>query len=674
MLVAENERESQILKMAFEQRGITVLLSKAQYQNYIKTLQYQPDIILMELPRSHMQQLHFAELLKAHKKAKRIPIIGYGDFMGSAEKNGAMKVGINYYFDRPLKFSVLIKTIETLLKQFNKNLDVHAPVQDKEKDIELLLASDTLPLKKIEIMSSYVATILAFPFTVAKVLSLAESEKAGASDLARVIEADPVLSTQILKLSNSVLFASLNRRISTIKDAIVRIGFKETKRLVMSMSVMQLFDPNNKSMGFDRIAFWCHSLATSIIAERLARRAGSINSDEVFLAGLLHDFGIIILDEFFPTIFAKVLEDTANSGGLFIEREKGLLGIHHNDVVAELFTKWKLPDLVREGIVHQYDVDSYKDAIDTPEKKYAVCVAMGNALAKTVSVGKECDQFVTPLPNQFFAFAKMQTGFSKAFLEDVYNELKIYKEFLKLDMPDPASNHEGLFISEKTHIGIRNMTPDVFIPPLLFFQKEGLNVNLLVTAGGLQKYDGAFDLIFVWAGEKTTMEEINTLGHIVRFAETPPPPEASPVFCPILAIIPQEAGDTFRKPVQNNVSCAYNRVDLRQLDKYTSTVLLGQTVSLSEIDAQLKTTAFVPQPKKQQQPASPEAEATQAAEKPETADETKKSNTPPASTDKKDPARKTTETTTDTEQKVDNHNAQKASSMNAEIPEKSNTE
>ncbi len=663
MLVAENERESQILKMAFEQRGVTVLLSKAQYQNYIKTLQYQPDIILMELPRTHMQQLHFAELLKAHKKAKRIPIIGYGDSMDTVEKNGAVKVGINYYFDRPLKFSVLVKTIETLLKQFNKNLDVKAPAQDKEKDIELLLASDTLPLKKIEIMSSYVATILAFPFTVAKVLSLAESEKAGANDLARVIEADPVLSTQILKLSNSVLFASLNRRISTIKDAIVRIGFKETKRLVMSMSVMQLFDPANKSLGFDRIAFWCHSLATSIIAERLARRAGGINSDEVFLAGLLHDFGIIILDEFFPTIFSKVLEDTANSGGLFIEREKMMLGIHHNDVVAELFTKWKLPELVREGIVHQYDADGYKDAIDTPEKKYSVCVAMGNALAKTVSVGKECDQFVSPLPNQFFAFAKMQTGFSKTFLEEVYNELKIYKEFLKLDMPDPASNREGLSISEKTHVGIMNMTPDVFVPPLLFFQKEGINVNLMVNAGGLAKYDGVFDLVFVWGGEKTTVEEINSLSHIVRFAETPPPPESPPVFCPIMAMIPPESGETFQKPLLKSLSCAYNRIDLRQLDKFTSSVLMGKIIALSEIDAQLKTTLFVPQPMKQASP--PEQSAEQGAEKAVETGEKKKDEKAQATTDNTAAAPEKSEAKPDIKQNSNKTDAQKASSIKA---------
>jgi HD-like signal output (HDOD) protein/ActR/RegA family two-component response regulator len=590
MLVAENERESQILKMAFEQRGITVLASKAKYQNYVKALQYLPDLILIEMPRPHMEQLHFAALLKNHKKARRIPIIGYGDAMDPAEKNGIVKVGVNYYFARPLKFTQIIKVIETLLKQFNKNLDAGPAAQDKEKDIELLLATDTMPMKKIEIMTSYVSSMLAFPFTVAKVLSLAESLKSAASDLARVIESDPVLSTQILKLSNSVLFASLNRRISTIKDAIVRIGFKETKRLVMSVSVMKLFDQANKSLGFDRVGFWWHSLAAGIIAERLARRVGTVNSDEVFLAGLLHDFGIIVLDEFFPTLFSKILEDTTNSGGLFIEREKALLGIHHNDVLGELFTKWKLPDLVREGIVRQHDAESYVDAIDAPEKKYAVCVAMANILAKTVSLGRECDQYVTPLPGQFFSFAKMPTGFTRAFLDEVYNEMNVYREFLRLDIPDASAKSEGVVLSDKTRIGIVNLASDVFVPPFLFYQKEGFAIKLLETGGDCSKYTSSFDVIHVWAGAQTTREQVAPFSRIVKFAETPPPPQAQPEFAPVLVLLPPENAPAFRDlNAGQSISCAYNRLDIRQLDKFLSTILMGKTTSLADIDTQRKT-------------------------------------------------------------------------------------
>jgi HD-like signal output (HDOD) protein/ActR/RegA family two-component response regulator len=585
MLVSEHERETQILKMAFEQRGIQVLLSKAQYQNYIKTLQFLPDLLLIELPHPYRQQLQFASLIKSHKKGKRIPIIGYGDPMEASEKNGVMKMGVTTYFERPIKFSQLIKLIETFLKQFNKKLDTpDATVLDKEHDIELLLATDTAPMKKIQIMTSYVTQLLAFPFTVAKVLSLAESIKTGAADLARVIEADPVLSTQILKLSNSVLFASLNRRISSIKDAIVRIGFRETKRLVMSMSVMKLFKEENKSAGFDRMEFWYHSLACGVISERLARRVGTVNSEEVFLAGLLHDFGIIILDEFLPTILLKILEDTSNRGALFIDREMALLGINHNDVLKELFEKWKLPELVREGIVRQYNIDSFKDAIDTPEKRYAVCIAMGNFLAKTVVLGKECDMYVTPIDNAFFTFVKMQSGFSVPFLDDIYQELNLYKEFLKLDLPNAAGTPDGAAPAEKKRIGVVNLSKNVFVPPLLYLGKLGFDVVSLTRSAPPTKYDSAFETIIAWADDNTTAEDIARFSNMVKYSDTPPDPSLKPAIAPLLALVPKENQALASADTCKNVSFSYSSMDLRQLDKNLTSMAMGKTVSLLECE------------------------------------------------------------------------------------------
>ncbi|HEX7510323.1 MAG TPA: HDOD domain-containing protein, partial [Chitinivibrionales bacterium] len=277
MLISENQRETQILKLAFEQKNITLLTSTAEYSNYVKILQYVPDIILMELPHIAHQQLHFSEMLRQHKKTKHIPIIAYGDKVDEGVRKGLLCKGVYHYLDRPLKFSMVLDIIIKSLKKVNKDIGLaKQPVSDKEKDIGLLFDKETLPTKKIEIMVTYVSKLMAFPFTVAKVLQLADSEKSAAGDLAKVIQADPVISAQLLKISNSVLFASLNRKIGSVKDAIVRVGFRETKRLVMSMSVMSLFSGDHKTLGFDRTAFWFHSLVCGIIAERLARQMGTV--------------------------------------------------------------------------------------------------------------------------------------------------------------------------------------------------------------------------------------------------------------------------------------------------------------------------------------------------------------------------------------------------------------
>jgi HD-like signal output (HDOD) protein/ActR/RegA family two-component response regulator len=584
MLVIENEKESQILKVAFEQRGIKVLVSKADYQNYIKTLQFLPDIIIIELPKPNMKQLHFAGLLKTHKKAKLIPIIGYGQPIDAQEKNGILHTGINTYLERPLKFSQLINLIENLLKLKNKKIEAKEQKEkDREKDIELLLAADTPPMKKIEIMTSYVSQLLAFPFTVAKVLSLAESTKSAASDLAKVIEADPVISTQILKLSNSVLFASLNRRISSIKDAIVRIGFKETKRLVMCMSVMKIFKEEDKNIGFNRIGFWYHSLASGIIAERLAKRMGTINTEEAFLAGLLHDFGIIILDEFFPDIFFKILEDTSNKAGLFIERETAILGINHNDIIKELFEKWKLPEIVRQGIILQYDVNSFKNSIDSQEKKCAVCVYMANNFAKSLILGKECDMYVEPIDNLLFSAVKLPSGFTQSFIDEISQEMKLYKEFLKIEVSETKSSSEKSAIENKK-IGIVNIANDIFVPPLFYLEKNGVEVKQIKVSDSVSSYDGAFEAILIWAGNQSNAQDIIKYSKIIKYSDKPQDSNSNPAFAPLLVCVPVENKKISEEDSCKNFSFVYNVIDLRQYDKHLTSMFMGKKVLLSETE------------------------------------------------------------------------------------------
>jgi len=566
MLISENQREMQILKLAFEQKNISILTSRADYTNYVKILQYIPDIILMELPHIAHQQLHFSEMLRQHKKTKHIPLIGYGDKIDEGVKKGLLCKGVFHYVDRPLKFSFLLDMIVRILKKSKK--DIGIPQQqagDKEKDIELLFDKETLPTKKIEIMTEYVAKLMAFPFTVAKVLQLADSEKSAAGDLAKVIQADPVISAQLLKISNSVLFASLNRKIGSVKDAIIRVGFRETKRLVMSMSVMSLFGGDTKNQGFDRTSFWYHSLVCGIIAERLARQMGTVNTEEAFLAGILHDLGILLLDAFFPTVFARILEDTVSSRTQFIKAEKALLGVTHNDMVGELFSKWKLPDSVAEGVISQYRFHEFSNAVDTPGKKMALCVGLSDAVAKACGLGRECDQFVTPIENWVWAALRMPAGISRNFLADVSNQMKLYREFLKMGKQENGPNVEDKAAAEKIRVGTCNAAADVFAAPLLYMDSEGYSVEAF-TLDVLKTASGKFHCIVLWADQSITADVVTQFSKIVKCTENPKG-EQSPGFAPAIVFV-NEAAPLFA-----------------QKDSFTGVTMLGKSCDLREMDA-----------------------------------------------------------------------------------------
>src|SRR5271157_1407885 len=134
MIISEHERETQILKLAFEQKSLAVKISTPHYQNFVKIQQYVPDILLLELPRVAHNQLHFAEMVKRHKKTKQIPIISYGDTLDDGSKKGLLEKGLYKYLERPLKFSVLLDIIEVNLKKQNKELGIPKLVPtDKDK-------------------------------------------------------------------------------------------------------------------------------------------------------------------------------------------------------------------------------------------------------------------------------------------------------------------------------------------------------------------------------------------------------------------------------------------------------------------------------------------------------------------------------------------------------------
>jgi HD-like signal output (HDOD) protein len=562
MLISENEREMQILKLAFEQKSIKVSSCTADYSNYIKILQYLPDIIFLEIPRISHTQIHFTEMIKAHKKTKFTPIVGYGDKVDDAVKKGFLDKGILYYITRPLKISVILDVFQKNLKYLNKEMALpkEAPA-DKGKDIELILGKEAPGSKKIEVMTSYIVKLLAFPFTVAKVLQLAESEKSAAVDLAKVIQADPVISAQLLKISNSVLFASVNRRIGSVKDAIIRVGFKETRRLVMSMSVMKLFGETSNNVGLDRKAFWFHSLVCGIIAERLARQMGTVNTEEAFLAGILHDFGILLLDEFFPPVFARVLSDAADKKTQFILAERELLGITHNDVVTDLFSKWKLPDAVTEGIIGQYQFGGYKDNLDTPAKKISLCVGVSDILAKTVGLGSECDRFICPVANWAFDSVRMPAGVTPAFLDDVNHQITLYREFLKLDKSDTGRAAREKTCDGKSPVGVINQARDVFVPPVLYLSSEECEPVMHKLDSPKIEADG----VVIWADATITAEAIE---QVAKAAAKPQRASgtAPGTGVPVIVLTDEGAPVLSRRGELARVTFLSRSFDLRYLD------------------------------------------------------------------------------------------------------------
>lgn len=193
------------------------------------------------------------------------------------------------------------------------------------------------------------------PEIIARLDAVLADVRAGAPEMAQVIETDPVLTVRILRVANSAYYAPRDGRvIGTVGEAITRIGPVQTRNLCLAVVTMGLFF--RRSDYVDAANFWQHSLAVARLARDLAAKARRIRADkdEVFVCGLLHELGTLVLDQFFPREYAAVRQRLEWTGKPIDQIEYEELGIDHGELAGRLLGKWRLPEHLVETAWHHH--------------------------------------------------------------------------------------------------------------------------------------------------------------------------------------------------------------------------------------------------------------------------------------------------------------------------------
>ncbi len=176
---------------------------------------------------------------------------------------------------------------------------------------------------------------------ISKTLSMDTS----ADEMASIIRENPSLTLKILKIANSPMYTT-GVRISNIKDAVILLGYKTIKSLVLSITVHDIF-PEDKIDWFDYRGFWLHSIASAVISEEIAKElnTGRPGSEmDAYTAGLLHDIGKAILLIADRTQYKQVVGLVKEHKSTFMGAEQQVLGFDHSDVSAFLFKYWELSE------------------------------------------------------------------------------------------------------------------------------------------------------------------------------------------------------------------------------------------------------------------------------------------------------------------------------------------
>ena len=230
------------------------------------------------------------------------------------------------------------------------------------------------------------------PIVLLKLVKLLDDPKSSVDDVTETISHDAALAAKILKAANSAYYG-FPHQITTLDRAVALLGFNMVKSLAVSIGVIQNLPSGKDSPRFTRRGLWLHSLAVGTAMKTLAESVGRNDDAEyLFLVGLLHDIGKVVLDQFFRQPFASALElAEANSEALFRAEER-IIGIEHGEVGGILLTRWKLPETIHRPIAshHKFEI---------PDGTFAPDVSMlhvSDTLAQEVSLGEAGNP--APLP------------------------------------------------------------------------------------------------------------------------------------------------------------------------------------------------------------------------------------------------------------------------------------
>ena len=186
-----------------------------------------------------------------------------------------------------------------------------------------------------------VTELISLPEVYLKVRQLMDDPSADIYDFAEVISVDPNLSTRVLKLVNSAYFG-FPEPVESISRAVNMIGIGQLHNMVLGISAISSLALPNDILPLN--TFWRTSLFSGVLARLLAEQLKLTKSDHLFIAGLLHEIGHLVLYSKFPLQALAAQKIAEDQGRAIHEAELKVLGYHYGDIGAMLMANWNLPD------------------------------------------------------------------------------------------------------------------------------------------------------------------------------------------------------------------------------------------------------------------------------------------------------------------------------------------
>ena len=247
------------------------------------------------------------------------------------------------------------------------------------------------------------------PATVIQLLDILKDSTTSADKVCAVLERDPAMTANVLKLANSAYYG-VRRSISNVRDALVMLGNRSVATLAFATGMAPVLRRDLESYGADRHEFWRHGVLAAVAAARAADLGGFAQwRCQCFTGGLVHDVGMLVIDRWLVDESIR-LPDTHDERTLRAA-ERALLGFDHADAGAALAEAWGFPAMLVDALRHHHAPDAAG-----PDRLVVQAVAAGDIVAGAVAAGAD-DEWPDGVAQELAALGFQITDFGQLRLD-----------------------------------------------------------------------------------------------------------------------------------------------------------------------------------------------------------------------------------------------------------------
>lgn len=249
-----------------------------------------------------------------------------------------------------------------------------------------------------------VTEINSLPEVTTRIVRVVEDPQSTAHDMHEIVKTDPALATKILRVVNSA-FYGMPGQVASLDRAILLLGLSAVKNIALAASLARMFNAATVANHFLARDLWRHSVAVGVGARLLAEAGQEIAADEAFVAGLVHDLGLIVMLQLFPEEMKEIEARCLGGNASFRALEDSLVGADHQLFGDALAMRWGFPAGLRVAVACHHALDGLTGEL----RKIATLVHTADTLCAHAKYGFWLSARDQEIPGATWAYLNVST-------------------------------------------------------------------------------------------------------------------------------------------------------------------------------------------------------------------------------------------------------------------------